>query len=115
MEQLTRMPLSGSTNGEPVHITATTTGAAHTVHTAPAKGYDLVYIYAGNIHSDAVVVSIEWTTSGVTGRMDISVFEDAALDDPIINGLYLRNSATVKAFAGTTAVINLVGRVERYE
>lgn len=117
MAQLfTTQPLSGATNGQAVHITATTSGAAQTVHTAPAasKGYDRIWIWANNCDGSARVLSIEWTTTGAAGQLDMLIPTQAVPGDPIIDGLLLRNAQTVKAFAALAAVINLVGYVERY-
>ena len=117
MEQMTEMPLSESTNGEAIHITATSSNPGNNlVHTAPAQGYDLIWIYAGNKSAGTIVTTIEWTTAGITGAVAFSVLSNPAwqMTIPLVGGLLLRNSATIEAFAATTAVINLFGHVERY-
>lgn len=110
-----RMPLSVSTNGEPVHITATTSGGANLVHTATATGYEIVWLWANNQHTASVVLNLEWTTSGATGLIKRSIPQNTALQNPLVPGFYLRGSATIKAFAAVTAVINIFGFTLRYE
>lgn len=115
-ELVTHVPLGGSTNGEPIHITATTSGGAQTIHTAPAQGFDLVEVYANNQHSGAVVITFELGTgSGAAKNITVSLDADKESQEPVLRDLYMRNSLTLKAYAATTAVINLMGFAQRYD
>lgn len=108
------VPLSGSTNGAPVHLTATGT-PGDTVHTAQSGGVDIVWVWANNVHTGDVVVSFEVGGTGVTKQLDMTVVADSAPAVPLIDGWLMANGLTLKAFAGTTAVVNLTGKVKRYD
>ena len=116
MEQMTRLPLSESTNGEAIHL-LTLTSPGDLVHTAPTQGYDLVWMYASNIHTINVLTVIEWTGNDATTNALNVYVPDAigALNIPIVRGLLLRGGAEVTIKPATTAVINIFGYVERYE
>ena len=116
MEQFIRMPLSESTNGEGLHQTDTS-APGQLVHTAPTQGYDLVWIYAGNVHTASLLVVVEWTGFGAsTDAILTSVPKTIGqLQIPIVNGLLLRGGAEVRINPTVTAVINIFGYVERYE
>ena len=113
-EQRAWGPLSGQSSWAPVHITGTNTSGAHTVHTAPNRGFDRVWVWANCTHTAAVLLSLEWTGAGVTKQLDFSITNDTR-DDPVVDGWLLGGGATLKAFAATTAVINLVGYRLRYD
>ena len=114
-EAKSTISLSGSTDGSPVHVTATTSGGAHTLHTAPTKGYDLVDVYGNNVHTGSVVISFELGGTGATHQLDVSLAQDTAPTEPLLRQVYMRNGLTLKAFADTTAVINLFGTAQRFE
>ena len=108
--------LSGSTNGKPIKVTSTTTGAADTVHTGVAgtSSIDFVDVYATNNSASAVDVSLGW--GGVTVDETLGPIEIAADAGPIkiADKFPIQNGQVVKAWAGSANVILLTGRVIEY-
>lgn len=116
MSVFTKRQLSGSTNGRPIKVTATATPGT-LIHTATSTTdeFDEIYLWAVNTSSSAVALTLEWggTTSPddfTAGGLVIEANSDLLLVAP---GLILGGGLIARAFAGTTAVINLVGFVNR--
>lgn len=112
---MTTIALSGSTRGRPIQLTGTTSGTAVTLHTATttAGQIDKLYLDITNTSSSAVVVTIEFGTTGVGNEIDVTVPANAtvrAVDGSVIGGAA---TDTVRAYASTANVINVTGRVER--
>lgn len=102
--------LSGSTDGQPIAVTGTTTGASVTVHTAVAgTDIDEIYIFANNISSAAVDLTIEF--GGTTTPDKIVRTIPAKTSKLVVEGAILQNSKVVKAFASVADVVNLYGKV----
>ena len=105
--------LSGCTDGKPIKVTSTTTGAANTVHTAVAgtSSIDLIDIWATNNSAAAVDVSIGW--GGVTVDETLGPISIPADAGPvkIADKFPLQNGMVVKAWAGSANVILLTGAV----
>lgn len=111
---VSRIPLSGSTNGRGVKVSATSS-AGTTIHTATssASDCDVITMYAYNSSASAVTLTLQW--GGTT-----SVDDDIKLSIPSLSGLtlvvpdlVLRNSLIVKAYAGTADVVTIHGFVNR--
>ena len=113
MSTFTKNKLSGSTNGKPQKVTGTATGSSILVHTAVSgtSSFDEVWIWATNTSSSDVVLTLEWGDNTTPdGNIIVTVPKQSGLY-LITPGLVLQNSLTVRAFAGTGNVINLVGFV----
>lgn len=109
---ITKVKLSGSTDGKAVKVAATAT-LGTTVHTADATALDEVWIYAVNTSATAVKLTIEWGTgTAADGNIEQTIQPEAGLA-LVIPGLILTNSLVVTAFAATTNVILLTGFVNR--
>ena len=111
---VSRIPLSGSTDGRGVKVAATSS-AGTTIHTATssATDCDVVTIYAYNSSGSAVNLTLQW--GGTT-----SVDDDIKLSIPATSGLtlvapdlVLRNSLVIKAYAGTADVVTIHGFANR--
>jgi hypothetical protein len=104
--------LSGSTNGRNILVAATATPGT-LIHTADASALDEIWIYATNTSSSNVVLTLEF--GGTSGPGDLIEKTIPAEDGfkLIVPGLILTNSLIVRAFAGTTNVININGFVNR--
>ena len=113
----TRRLLSGSTDGLPIQVTGTNTAGANTIHTAVAGStdFDEIYAWANNAGAAAATLTIEWgSTSDPAGHLVKSYsIPSYSAPIPIATGQVLNNSKVMKAFAGTTAVINITGYVNR--
>jgi hypothetical protein len=114
MPSISRIPLSGSTDGRGIKVVATASSGT-TIHTATTSttDCDVVTIYAYNSSASAVNLTLQW--GGTT-----SVDDDIKLSIPATSGLtlvvpdmVLRNSLVVRAYAGTANVITLHGFANR--
>jgi len=112
MATFTKQILSGSTNGRPISITQTAT-AGTLIHTAHATATDEVWLWANNTSTSDVKLTIEF--GGVTDPGDLIEVTIPAEDGlkMVIPGLVLTGGLVVRAFAATTAVINISGYVNR--
>lgn len=114
MATYTKTLLSGSTNGKQIKVAATATPGT-TIHTAVAgtSSLDEIWLYAINTSASSVVLTIEFGgTTSPDDTMIVTIPSKAGLM-LIIPGLLLQNGLVVKAFAGTTNVIDIVGFVNR--
>ena len=111
---VSRIPLSGSTDGRGVKVAATSS-AGTTIHTvtSSATDCDVVTIYAYNSSGSAVNLTLQW--GGTT-----SVDDDIKLSIPATSGLtliapdlVLRNSLVIKAYAGSADVVTIHGFANR--
>lgn len=108
------MALSGSTNGRPIPVAAVAT-AGTLIHTAPATGFDEVYLFVTNATAVAATLTVEW--GGVSDPGDHLVKATSipanSLPYPIALGQRLTGSVVVRAFSGTTLALNITGWVNR--
>lgn len=112
---VSRVVLSGSTDGVPVVVAGTAIGAATTVHTAHATSMDEIWLWVVNTDSTARSLSL---TEG--GDVDPTNLILDAFSIPangqlliILPGVTLTNSKVLKAFASAASVLNVVGHVNR--
>lgn len=104
--------LSASTDGLPINITGTATGSANTLHTAVAgTDTDEIYIFANNTSTNAVDITVEFGGTATTENIVRTI--PAKTTKLVVEGAVLQNAKVVKAFAGTTAVINVYGKIGR--
>jgi hypothetical protein len=114
MATYSKIPLSGSTDGRMVAVAQTAT-AGTLIHTAISSttGFDEVWMYAVNSSTSAVKLTLEWGgTTANTDHIELTIAPESGLV-LVTPGLILRNSLVVRAFAGTTNVINIAGYVNR--
>ena len=113
MATFTKVKLSGSTNGRGIAVAATAT-LGTTIHTAHATALDEIWLYANNIHSSAVTLTVEF--GGVTSTSDLIQQSIAVTPSGlvlVVAGLLVTGSVVVTAFAGTANKIELFGFVNR--
>ena len=112
MATISKIKLSGSTDGQPIPVTGTATGSANTIHTASATSLDETLLHASNIDTVDHVLTIEFGSS--TGT-DVNVQTIPAKDGAyiVIPGFVLTNSKVVKAFADLASKVNIIGFVNR--
>ena len=113
MATFTKVKLSGSTNGRGIAVAATAT-LGTTIHTADATALDEVWLYANNIHSSAVTLTVEF--GGVTTTSDLIQTSIPATPSGLVlicAGLLVTGSVVVTAFASTADKIELFGYVNR--
>lgn len=113
MATAVKRKLSGSTSGKPILVAATST-AGTAVHTCPnldgAGQWEEVWLWAQNNHTADVVLTVEFGSADASGNIIVTIPSKSGLI-PIVPGLILQDEMTVKAFAGTTNVISVVGFV----
>lgn len=105
--------LTGSTNGKGIQVTATATlGTA--IHTAVTgvNDFDEIHLWAVNISTSAVKLTIEWGGAGTDQNIEETIPGESGLV-LVVPGLVLNNGLAVTAFAATTAVITIHGFVNR--
>lgn len=106
--------LSGTTNGRPLKLSATSTPGTlvHTAVSGTTPGmYDEIWLWAHNSSASSVTITVEF---GGTSAPDDTITTTLASKEglvPILPGLILQNGCIVRAFAGTTNVITVVGFV----
>lgn len=106
--------LSGGTNGRNIKVAATATPGT-TIHTAVSgtTSLDEVFIYAVNMHTAAVTLTIEFGgTTSTDDLVDISLEVDKGAY-LVIPGWLLQNGLLVRAFASVANVVNINGYVHR--
>jgi hypothetical protein len=121
MATLTKRLLSGSTNGKPIKVTGTGTGATVTIDTAIAgtSAIDFVTLYADN-DSTTLDVVLTLEIGGTTDPDNLlKVFIPKRNVDGdgrrcILKNQPMQNGNTIKAFAGTANVIKITGSVTNY-
>ncbi len=119
MSSLTKVKLSGSTDGKQIKVSGTASGSANTIHTAHATALDEVTLWADNDSTTNVDLTIEWGgTADVDNTVKVTVpgRGTAGADMPllVIPGWALTNSLVVKAFASVTNKIKINGSVTRF-
>ena len=117
MTEVTRVGLSGSTDGAMINVTATAT-VGNTIHTATSQTsnsrFDEVWLFASNSHSAAVDLTIEIDiANSSTSKFVVSVPKDDGLY-VVLPGISVHNSKKITAFAATPAVINICGYVKAH-
>ncbi|MCA9331955.1 hypothetical protein KC968_03385 [Candidatus Saccharibacteria bacterium] len=104
---------SGSTNGRPIAISATTSPGT-VIHTCTSTSgeTDEVYVWLSNIDSSSreVTVQIGGTTTADQWIVGIPAKQGGVL---VVPGLRLNGGAVIRAFCATANVINATAIVNR--
>lgn len=99
---LQKKAFSGSSNGNGVVLSATTSGGANTIHTAVSGTttgtYDEIYVYACNTTATPGYVTIAWGNTPDYIAVSVPAYTVVL----VVDGWILQNSYTVKGFCGTT-------------
>jgi|TARA_Y100000296_G_scaffold3378_1_gene4594 hypothetical protein len=118
MATMSKVLLSGSTNGQGISLTDTSTSgntdAGYLIHTAVSGTSDIdeVWLWATNTQAGAVKLTIEWGEVDINGNIEVTIDGESGLT-LIAPGLPLQNGLLIKAFAGTADVISIHGYVNR--
>jgi len=114
MATMSKVLLSGSTNGKAIKVAQTAT-AGDTIHTAVSGASDLdeIWLWAVNSSGSDVKLTLEWgEATAPDGNIEVTIEAESGLVQ-VAPGLLLQNGLVVKAFAATTNVILLHGFVNR--
>jgi hypothetical protein len=113
-----KITLSGSTDGRPIKVAATSIGSGTTIHTASTTTsvYDEIWLYAMNSHTSNVKLTLGWGgTSDPDDLIELTITAESGLV-LVAPGLLLKGNATaliVKAAAASANYITLHGYVNR--
>lgn len=113
MASISRRILSGSTNGRPIAVTATTSPGT-TLNVASATTINMVTIAAKNTATVARTFTIEWgstsTSSHIIGVVPPQDGLYMLVDNMPISG----TTATIAAFATATSGLDILGYVDAF-
>lgn len=111
---VSRIVLSGSTDGLPIKVAASATPGT-TIHTAHATNMDEVWLWVTNTDSSARNLTIEWGGTTDPDHLLLDAFSIPANGQLllIVPGLTLSNSKVVKAFGSAANVLLVSGHVNR--
>lgn len=115
MATFSKQLLSASTNGKGILVAATAT-AGTLIHTAVSgtSSFDEIWLYAHNTSGSAVKLTLEWgEATAPNGNIEVNIGAEGTGMILVAPGILLQNGLTVRAFAGTTNVINIFGYVNR--
>lgn len=114
MATFSKTILSGSTDGRPIAVAATSSPGT-TIHTGSSTAADLheVWLYATNYGTNVATLSVQW--GGTTSADDIDVIVDPTSGLQIVApGLIIKGNATplvIRAFATVASTVNITGYV----
>lgn len=113
-QAITKVLLSGGTNGKPIKVVPTAT-IGTTIHTAIAgtSSMDEIWLWAFNSDTTARKLTIEWgaaTSPDCTIELTIPAESGPVL---VIPGWLLQNGLLVTAFCATANVVMINGFVNR--
>lgn len=114
MSAVEKLKLSGSSDGEPVLVTATTSTAAITIHTCATAGdntFDEVWLWGFNNATAAVTLTIEY---GDTAHPIVQTLSAKTGHTLVLPGLLGNTSLVIKAFKSAATVVGVTGFVNRY-
>ena len=118
MGTYSKIILSGSTDGEPIPLTATAPSAANLLHTAvtgAADSIDEIWIYAQPQVTTAFLLSLSLGATTVTARIRQTITGDDKKGLILVApGLVARNAKVLKAWVTTTSICEIWGFVNRY-
>lgn len=113
MATISRIPLSGSTNGRMVQVAATATPGTllHTGVTGTTD-WDEVYLWAANTGTSDVLLTVEHGGTGTANEVKFVIPGQVGLVE-LGGKLMIQNGLIVRAYAATGSVINISGYVNR--
>lgn len=118
MATFTKVLLSGSTGGQPIKVTQTAT-AGTLIHTTTSSSstIDEVWIYANNTSASQVNLTIEYGGTTAPDNQIITAIPSGSGLSIVIAGSVLTGDGStgrsIRAFAGSANVINIIGYVNR--
>ena len=116
MAAYNKIALSGATTGVPISVTATNSlVVGTTIHTTGTSAIDEIWLYATNTSTSAVLLTIQYGGVPTVNQIQQSIPPNSGLT-LILPGLILAPSGsaiTISAYAGTSAVVNVSGYVNR--
>lgn len=106
------VPLSASVNGRPIAIAATDAPTT-LLHTADQSALDEVYLYAANITSAEVTLTIQFGGTGVSDNLVATSIPANSGPVQLAFGQRLTGGLEVRAFASVANAVNMTGIINR--
>lgn len=110
---LTRLKLSGSTDGKNIKVVATAT-LGTTIHTANGTDWDEVYLEACVISGTDRLLTIEWGEATSPDGLTTITIPSGVGWVPVVQGHLILNSLVVSAFGAAANEIMINGYVLRH-
>jgi len=118
MATISRITLSGSTDGRGIAVAATSSPGT-TIHTGPSDAgiRDEIWLWASNFNTSAETLVLQWGGTTAIGDHFITVIQpnETVLVAP---GWQIKGNGSaliVKAYSTTTNVVNIAGHVNRID
>lgn len=110
---VTRINLSGSTDGRPISVAATATPGT-VIHLTNSPEIDEIFLWVTNRTGTAATLTLEWGGTGTSDHL-CSALSIPANSPAILvaDGLLLGNTLRVRAFSGTANALNISGYANR--
>lgn len=117
MGAIQKLPLSGSSQGNPIQIVATASPGT-TIHTTGSSStiIDEVWLYAANIDTANRTLTVEYGATASSNIVEVVIPAKSGLSIVLPGSIITGNGsvgATISAFASTTNVINVLGYINR--
>jgi len=113
MASISRRILSGSTNGQPIAVAATTSPGT-TLNVASATTINMVTIAGKNTATAARTWTIEWGGTSTRNHIIGSLLPQDGWQILVDNMPISGSTATIAAFATATSGIDLMGYVDAF-
>ena len=111
MATISKVKLSGSTDGRPVPVVATaSTGTTIHTGTTTTADYEEIWMWASNINTSAETLTLEWGTTGVGNECKTIIQPSETV--LVAPGWVLKGNGSaliVRAFSTTASKVNIVG------
>lgn len=113
MATFSKIPLSNSTNGKGILVSASASlGTALHTATTSTEFFDEVWMYAVNTSASTSKLTIEYGGTDAQDNIELNVSAENGLV-LVVPGLFLNNSLNVTAFASIPNVIAIHGYAHR--
>lgn len=117
MASYSKRLLSGSTNGQPIKVAATSIGSGTTIHTAVSgtSSIDEIYLWVTNTDTSARTLTIGWggTTDPDSLLLKAVSIPPSSTPLAVATGILLQNGLIVTAAASSANVLLISGFVNR--
>lgn len=113
---VSKIALSGSTNGKPIDVASVSQGAGTAIHTAVSGtlNFDEVWLFVVNHDSVDRTLNIQFGAATDTELINVTLAAGVGLY-LCVPGMVLQNSLPITAWADSANKINVLGYVNRYE
>jgi len=118
-QSIVPVKISGSSDGEPLALTATTSTGATTIHTASGSSgtnsFDEVYLWAANNSTGTILCNVEIGDTDATRKVSVNI-SSKAQPTLILPGIRYKKGCVIKGWKGTATLttLSVFGNVNRF-